>query len=352
MWESPVGLSTCSTSGRFPTGPVGLYTGSPFGSPELSLASHVMVTSTTLVVTLTRREDDRPRDPPAGRPGLPRPGRRAALPAHRRRGRRTPRDRAARRARHRRGRPADHRRPVRLPRLRHHRQRGAPPRRRATCAAPSPRASTGAGWPCSSAASATAVGFVLAEPLVGLFGAGDAVSEQATTYLRIAIWGTTPLLLMLATTGVLRGPPGHPHPAVGRRRRQRRQHRPQRHPRLRPRPRHRRLRDRLGPRPGRQRRRPRRRRRPGRPPRGRAPLPRPARHPRRRPRRHPAGDAHADAARLPARRHVRRDARRHRHRARPGHPPDRPHPVDLPRLRPRRAGHRRPGDHRPRARRR
>lgn len=52
---------------------------------------------------------------------------------------------------------------------------------------------------------ATAVGFVLAEPLVGLFGAGDEVSEQATTYLRIAIWGTIPLLLMLATTGVLRG---------------------------------------------------------------------------------------------------------------------------------------------------
>jgi putative MATE family efflux protein len=52
---------------------------------------------------------------------------------------------------------------------------------------------------------ATVGGFVLAEPLVGLFGAGDAVSEQATTYLRIAILGTTPLLLMLAATGVLRG---------------------------------------------------------------------------------------------------------------------------------------------------
>ncbi|WP_457206274.1 MATE family efflux transporter [Nocardioides sp. P5_C9_2] len=52
---------------------------------------------------------------------------------------------------------------------------------------------------------ATVAGFVLAAPLVGLFGAGDAVSAQATTYLRIAIWGTTPLLLMLATTGVLRG---------------------------------------------------------------------------------------------------------------------------------------------------
>jgi putative MATE family efflux protein len=51
----------------------------------------------------------------------------------------------------------------------------------------------------------TLVGFVLAGPLVGLFGAGDAVGEQATTYLRIAIWGTIPLLLMLAATGVLRG---------------------------------------------------------------------------------------------------------------------------------------------------
>jgi putative MATE family efflux protein len=54
-------------------------------------------------------------------------------------------------------------------------------------------------------AVATGVGFVAAEPLVGLFGAGDAVSDQATTYLRIAVWGTAPLLLMLATTGVLRG---------------------------------------------------------------------------------------------------------------------------------------------------
>jgi putative MATE family efflux protein len=46
---------------------------------------------------------------------------------------------------------------------------------------------------------------LLTAPLVGLFGAGAAVEEQAVTYLRIAFLGTTPLLLMLATTGVLRG---------------------------------------------------------------------------------------------------------------------------------------------------
>ncbi len=53
--------------------------------------------------------------------------------------------------------------------------------------------------------ASTTVGAVLAQPLVGLFGAGDAVSEQAAAYLQVAISGTTPLLLMLATTGVLRG---------------------------------------------------------------------------------------------------------------------------------------------------
>ncbi|HYH34656.1 MAG TPA: MATE family efflux transporter [Nocardioides sp.] len=52
---------------------------------------------------------------------------------------------------------------------------------------------------------ATALGVVLTGPLVGLFGAGAEVSGHATTYLRIAFLGTTPLLVMLATTGVLRG---------------------------------------------------------------------------------------------------------------------------------------------------
>jgi putative MATE family efflux protein len=51
----------------------------------------------------------------------------------------------------------------------------------------------------------TAIGAVFARPLVELFGAGPGVSDQATAYLEVAIFGTAPLLLMLATTGVLRG---------------------------------------------------------------------------------------------------------------------------------------------------
>ncbi len=51
----------------------------------------------------------------------------------------------------------------------------------------------------------TVAGVALTGPLVAAFGAGAEVSEQATTYLRIAFLGTTPLLVMLATTGVLRG---------------------------------------------------------------------------------------------------------------------------------------------------
>ena len=83
--------------------------------------------------------------------------------------------------------------------------RRAPPRRRATCAAPSPRASTAAGWRCSSAARPPPSASCSPSPWSGSSVSGDAVGEQATTYLRIAIWGTTPLLLMLAATGVLRG---------------------------------------------------------------------------------------------------------------------------------------------------
>lgn len=52
---------------------------------------------------------------------------------------------------------------------------------------------------------ATAAGVALTEPLVDVFGAGPAVTDQAATYLRIAFLGTTPLLVMLAATGVLRG---------------------------------------------------------------------------------------------------------------------------------------------------
>ncbi|WP_307807801.1 MATE family efflux transporter [Nocardioides xinjiangensis] len=50
------------------------------------------------------------------------------------------------------------------------------------------------------------VGGVLATPaLVGAFHTGADVAEHAETYLAIAFLGTTPLLVMLAATGVLRG---------------------------------------------------------------------------------------------------------------------------------------------------
>ncbi|KRF20694.1 MATE family efflux transporter [Nocardioides sp. Soil797] len=51
----------------------------------------------------------------------------------------------------------------------------------------------------------TVVGIATTPWLVGLFGADGTVAAQATDYLRIAFLGTTPLLVMLAATGVLRG---------------------------------------------------------------------------------------------------------------------------------------------------
>ncbi len=51
----------------------------------------------------------------------------------------------------------------------------------------------------------TVGGVLLTDPLVAAFGVGGEVAEHATTYLRIAFLGTTPLLVMLAATGVLRG---------------------------------------------------------------------------------------------------------------------------------------------------
>jgi len=51
----------------------------------------------------------------------------------------------------------------------------------------------------------TVAGILLTEPLVHAFGAADSVTGPAATYLRIAFLGTTPLLVMLAATGVLRG---------------------------------------------------------------------------------------------------------------------------------------------------
>jgi putative MATE family efflux protein len=53
--------------------------------------------------------------------------------------------------------------------------------------------------------AATGLGVLLTRPLVAAFGADPTVTDQAATYLRIAFLGTTPLLLMLAATGVLRG---------------------------------------------------------------------------------------------------------------------------------------------------
>jgi putative MATE family efflux protein len=54
-------------------------------------------------------------------------------------------------------------------------------------------------------AAATVLGVLLTGPLVAAFGAGAEVAGYATTYLRIGFLGATPLLLMLAATGVLRG---------------------------------------------------------------------------------------------------------------------------------------------------
>ena len=51
----------------------------------------------------------------------------------------------------------------------------------------------------------TAGGVLLSGWLVGLFQGGPEVAVQATTYLRWAFLGVIPLLVMLATTGVLRG---------------------------------------------------------------------------------------------------------------------------------------------------
>ncbi len=51
----------------------------------------------------------------------------------------------------------------------------------------------------------TVVGIVLTGPMVAAFGPGAAIAHEAETYLRVAMLGITPLLLMLAATGVLRG---------------------------------------------------------------------------------------------------------------------------------------------------
>lgn len=51
----------------------------------------------------------------------------------------------------------------------------------------------------------TAAAYPLTDTVVGWFGTGPAVAEQASAYLRVAWLGLTPLLVMLAAVGVLRG---------------------------------------------------------------------------------------------------------------------------------------------------
>jgi putative MATE family efflux protein len=51
----------------------------------------------------------------------------------------------------------------------------------------------------------TVVGVLATGPLVAALGVGTEVSDHAVTYLRIAFLGMTPMLVLLAATGVLRG---------------------------------------------------------------------------------------------------------------------------------------------------
>ncbi len=51
----------------------------------------------------------------------------------------------------------------------------------------------------------TGIGQLLLVPVIEVFGASAEVNEFAADYLRVALLGVAPLLVMLATTGVLRG---------------------------------------------------------------------------------------------------------------------------------------------------
>lgn len=51
----------------------------------------------------------------------------------------------------------------------------------------------------------TGVLLLALDPLIGAFGVGEAVTQHASDYLSVAVLGITPLLVMLAATGVLRG---------------------------------------------------------------------------------------------------------------------------------------------------
>ncbi|WP_424449750.1 MATE family efflux transporter [Microbacterium arborescens] len=50
-----------------------------------------------------------------------------------------------------------------------------------------------------------AVGSLATPLLVGMFGAGEAVSTDAETYLRLSMWGLPAMLIVFAATGLLRG---------------------------------------------------------------------------------------------------------------------------------------------------
>lgn len=61
-------------------------------------------------------------------------------------------------------------------------------------------------WLALGLGSILAVVGALSSPwLVSLFGATDAVSEQARTYLTISMWGLPAMLIVFAATGLLRG---------------------------------------------------------------------------------------------------------------------------------------------------
>ena len=189
-----------------------------------------------------------------------------------------------------------------------------------------------------------AVVALAAGPLAHVFGASEAALDQAVTYLRISALGIPAMLVVLADHRRAARPAGHPHTAVRRSRRLRPEHRAE--------PagsctgctgasRGRRWGTVIaqtamagGARP---------RARPVCRPHGGAAARPPGTRARRRPRRHPAARAHPRPARGAARDDLGRG--RPRRRAAGGLPGDRDD-LDLPRLRPRRAGHRRAGDHR------
>ena len=97
------------------------------------------------------------------------------------------------------------RRAVRLPRLRDHGGRRPARSARATAPVRSRSASTGCGSPLGLGVVLAAVAWLSAPWLVDALGATDEVAEQAVTYLRWSAPGLPGMLLVLASTGALRG---------------------------------------------------------------------------------------------------------------------------------------------------